>query len=244
MQGAMIFVPPILSVANAAARADYLSDEFYENNDGITEINDPLEPINRVVFQFNDKMYIWLMEPVATVYDQVVPWDLRGCIENFFWNLAEPVRLLNTLLQGRFTDAGNVVLRFAINSTLGVYGLGDPAEREFRIPPVRATMGGTFARWGVGDGFYLVVPLHGSSTLRDFTGTVIDGFGMTPYYTWTDDVYVKGSVYAGKATNSLSMHLGEYEELKDVLFDPYISFRNGYLQLRGKRKEFIDPNGE
>lgn len=235
--------PESASSANPQAGGDFLSDEFYEDVEGETEINDPLEPMNRVIFTFNDKVYFWVMEPVARVYGHVLPLDLRGCIYNFFWNLAEPVRFVNTLLQGRFADSGNVLLRFAVNSTLGVYGLGDPASHEFKIFQVEATLGGTFANWGMGDGFYLVVPLHGPSTLRDFTGTVIDSFGMTPYYTWTDDIYVMGGVYAGKQTNNLSMHLGEYEELKNVLFDPYVSFRNGFLQHRRKQREFqtADP---
>lgn len=227
-----------------AAGADFLSDEFYQDDEGAAEIYDPFEPLNRGIFNFNDKMYLWVMEPVASMYSRVVPLDLRGCIHNFFWNLAEPVRFVNTVLQGRFTDAGRVLLRFAVNSTVGVYGLGDPAEREFALPHVRATLGGTLARWGLGDGFYMVVPLHGPSTLRDFTGTIIDGLGMTPYYTWTDDLYVQGLIYVGKETNSLSMHLGEYEKLKNVLFDPYLSFRNGYMQLRREKSEFrtSDPD--
>jgi len=245
MQGACLLVPAGVTATGAGGGADFLNDDFYDEKGIETrEISDPLEPLNRVVFDVNDKMYIWVMEPLASMYSHVVPLDLRGCIDNFFWNLAEPVRFVNTLLQGRFTDAGNVLLRFVINSTGGVYGLGDPAGREFNLSKVVATMGGTFATWGIGDGFYLVVPLHGPSTLRDFTGTVIDGFGMTPYYTWTDDLYVQGAVYTGKATNSLSMHLGEYEKLKDVLFDPYISFRNGYMQLRREKPDFrsSDPD--
>lgn len=216
---------------------DFLSDDFYEFNIDDPGVQDPLESLNRVVFEFNDTMYIWVLEPVATVYSYAIPVDFRSCIYNFFRNLEEPVRLVNTLLQGRFTDAGEVLLRFVINSTLGVYGLGDAAARVFDFPPVEATLGETLARWGVGDGFYLVIPLYGSSTLRDFTGTLVDGFGITPYYTWTDDIYIMGAIYIGKETNKLSMHLGEYEELKNVLFDPYISFRNAYFQYRRKLRD-------
>jgi phospholipid-binding lipoprotein MlaA len=243
-QGAFLFAPVGVPAVSAAVGADFLSDEFYKDNNGGTGINDPLEPLNRVMFDFNDKMYIWVMDPVATMYSHAVPYDLRGSINNFFWNLSEPVRFLNSLFQGRFADAGTVLLRFAINSTLGVYGLGDPAAREFNLSQVVATLGGTLARWGLGDGFYLVIPLQGPSTLRDFTGSVIDGFGMTPYYTWTDDLYVQGAIYAGKETNNLSMHLGEYEKMKNVLFDPYISFRNGYFQHRREQPEFRTSDPE
>lgn len=224
-----------------AAGVDFLSDELYEEESCEPGIIDPLEPLNRVMFDFNDKMYFWLLEPVASLYSHILPFDLRGCINNFFWNLAEPVRFIHTVLQGRFTEAGQVMLRFAVNSTLGVYGLGDAAAGEFSLPPVNASLSGTLATWGVGDGFYLVVPLHGPSTLRDFTGTLIDNLVMTPYYTWTDDLYVQSAVYAGKSTNNLSMHLGEYEKMKDVMFDPYISFRNGYMQNRRQKSEFCHP---
>ena len=235
-------LPPLpLTSAVAGKKVDFLSDDFYEYDEDSTEVQDPLEPLNRVFFSFNDKLYFWVMEPVASVYSHMVPFDLRDCIDNFFRNLEEPVRFINSLLQGRFGDAGDVLTRFLINSTLGVYGLGDAASREFDFPPVEATLGETLATWGVGDGFYLVVPFYGSSTLRDFTGTMIDGFAMTPYYTWTDDIYDMAAIYAGRETNKLSMHLGEYEELKNVLFDPYISFRNAYFQYRRKVRGHTPP---
>lgn len=220
-----------------AGEVDFLNDDFYEFDIDDPGVQDPLESFNRVIFQFNDTTYIWVLEPVASLYSHVVPYDLRGCVYNFFRNLEEPVRFVNSILQGRVADAGEVLKRFVLNSTLGVYGLGDVATRVFDVPPVEATLGGTLAHWGVGDGFYLVVPLYGSSTLRDFTGTVVDSFGMTPYYAWTDDIYIMGSVYVGKETNKLSLHLGEYEELKKVLFDPYISFRNAYFQYRTKLRD-------
>jgi phospholipid-binding lipoprotein MlaA len=232
----------VVSSANSCYAADgeidYLSDDFYEDDPDISEYDlDRLETMNRAVFAFNDKMYTWVLEPVATAYSYVLPFDIRLCIYNFFRNLEEPVRLVNTLLQGRFADAGNVLVRFLVNSTCGIYGLADAADRVFDYPPVEATLGETLATWGVGDGSYLVVPLFGPSTIRDFTGTVVDGFGLTPYYTWTDDLYVISSIYFGKETNKLSMRLGEYEELKKVFFDPYVAFRNAYYQYRRKLRD-------
>lgn len=223
---------------------DFLSDEFYEKGLESEEYKlDRLEPFNRAVFAFNDKMYFWVLEPVATAYSHVVPSDLRMCIYNFFRNLEEPVRLVNTLLQGRFSDAGTVVVRFLINSTLGIYGLADAADRVFAYPPVEANLGETLGRWGVGDGSYLVVPLYGPSTIRDFTGSMIDGLALTPYYYWSDDFYVIGGTYMGKETNKISMHLGEYEDLKQVFFDPYVGFRNAYFQYRTRLRDDM-YNGE
>ncbi|MCL7488140.1 MAG: VacJ family lipoprotein [Desulfobulbaceae bacterium] len=235
----IFFIPgaTVLSQATAVfgrsgGQADFLSDEFYSAEAESELFNDPLEPMNRVMFTFNDRVYIWVMEPVATLYSEVVPWDIRGCINSFFRNLEEPVRFINTLLQGRFSDSVKILERFVINSTLGVYGFADAAGREFGINPVHASMGETLESWGIGDGLYLVIPLYGASTLREITGTVVDSLEMTPYYTWTDDLAVNGAIFAGKKTNDLSLHLGQYEEWKQLLFDPYISFRNAYFQYR------------
>ncbi|GAB4335206.1 MAG: VacJ family lipoprotein [Desulfobulbaceae bacterium] len=224
---------------------DFLSDDFYSEEAESEVFNDPLEPVNRLVFQFNDTLYIWVMEPVATLYSRVIPMDLRGCIENFFRNLKEPVRLVNTLLQGRFEDSLTVLVRFLINTTLGVYGLADAAGTDFGFSPVEATMGETLEKWGLGDGFYLVIPLYGPSTLREITGDVVDGVEMTPYYSWSDDLLVNGAIYVGKQTNSLSLRLGQYEEWKKLLFDPYVSFRNAYFQHRRTvRSKGTDEGGD
>lgn len=226
-------------------QVDFLNDEYYENGLETDEYKlDRLEPLNRAFFTFNDKMYFWVLKPVATGYSYIVPSDLRLCVYNFFRNLEEPVRFVNTLLQGRFADAGNVLIRFLINSTLGIYGLADAADRVFEYPPVEASLGETLAKWGVGDGSYLVVPFYGPSTIRDFTGTIVDGLGLTPYYYWTDDFYVMSATYLGKETNKISMHLGEYEELKQVFFDPYVGFRNAYFQYRTQLRDVLPENAE
>lgn len=236
-----VVIPSTLVYGSYDEPVDYLSDDFYSGEAESEEFYDPLESVNRLVFTFNDTMYIWVMEPVATLYSHVVPLDLRSCINNFFHNLQEPVRFINTLLQGRFSDSIEVLERFVINSTLGIYGLADAAGSEFGIMPVEGTMGETLETWGVGDGFYLVIPLYGPSTLREITGDIVEAAEMVPYYSWSDDLLVDGAIYVGKETNNLSMHLGEYEELKKLLFDPYISFRNAYFQYRRKvRHQTID----
>jgi len=238
-------IVPVVQVHADESHPDFLSDDFYEKGLESEEyILDRLEPINRAVFAFNDKAYLWVLEPLAKTYSYVVPFDLRICVYNFFRNLEEPVRFINTLLQGRFSDAGDVLVRFAINSTLGIYGLADAADRVFAHPPVEATLGETLALWGVGDGSYLVVPLYGPSTIRDFAGTMVDGLAITPYYSWSEDLSVIGGTYIGKETNKISMHLGEYEDFKKVFFDPYIGFRNAYFQYRRKLRDHTAENAE
>ncbi len=235
----LVLLPANAGLVHAAddGDVDFLSDEFYEQEPETISVYDPLEPMNRAIFTFNDRAYFWILKPVATGYAYVLPWEVRGCVSNFFNNLQEPVRFVNCLLQARFSDAGRVLARFLINSTGGVFGLADPATRDLDIPPVEASLGETLGRWGVGDGFYLVMPLFGSTTLRDFSGTVVDALAMTPYYSWSDDFLVNSGIYAEKEVNKISLHLGEYEDLKELSFDPYVSLRNAYFQYRRRMRD-------
>lgn len=215
--------------------ADLLSDDSYQTEE-VQTVADPIEPFNRAIFTFNDKFYLWVMDPVATGYSKVLPQDIRGCVDNFFSNLAEPVRSANCLLQGRFRDSGLVLSRFAINSVFGVFGLADPAGHEFEIAPVYASFGQTLSVWGIGDGFYLVAPLLGPSTARDFTGTMVDSVAKSTYSPWRNDDVAPWVMTATDKVNVTSLHLGEYQELKSLSFDPYVAFRNGYFQMRSKQR--------
>jgi phospholipid-binding lipoprotein MlaA len=216
---------------------DFLDDELYQDELSSIELYDPFESFNRAMFQINDTTYFYIFNPMAEGYSAIVPHDIRSTIWNFFRNIEEPVRFLNCLLQGRFSDAGTVLVRFFVNTIGGVAGLGDPAGRELGFERVEATLGQTMATWGLGDGFYLVVPFFGPSTLRDFTGTVIERVGLTFYYTFTDDWVTAGGIYIGKETNKLSLHPGEYENFKQMSLDPYVAMRNGYSQYRIKLRD-------
>ncbi len=233
---AAMTVPPACQAADDV-EVDFLNDDFYESEPEAEDVGDPLEPFNRAMFQFNDFTFTWVFNPVATGYSYVVPVDIRGAVGNFFYNLEEPVRALNALLQGRFSDAGTLLVRFLINTTGGVAGLGDPAGRELGFQAVEATLGETLGVWGIGDGFYLVVPFYGSTTLRDFTGDMVDGLVLSPYYYWVDGWDEAIGIYLGKETNKLSLHIGEYEDMKKLSFDPYVALRNGYFQYRKRLRD-------
>lgn len=220
---------------------DFLDDSFYEVLDEEESIADPLEPFNRSMFTFNDYSYTWVLEPIASRYSKLVPQDFRMVANNFCYNLQEPVRFFNTLLQFRFADAGTVLARFAINSIGGVGGLGDPAGHELGFKPVEAGLGETLASWGIGDGFYLVVPLFGPTTLRDFSGSVLDSLSMTPYYFLADSFEESFGIYMGKELNKLSLHLGEYESMKKLSVDPYTALRDGYFQRRKQARKESTP---
>ena len=227
-----VLIQPGVTLATESTTVDFFDEEFYEDEPNLVKVEDPLEPFNRVMFNVNDFSYTWLFDPAATGFSYVIPDDIRGVINNFFYNLQEPVRSLNALLQGRFSDAGTLLVRFLINTTGGIAGLGDPAGREFGFKAVDATLGQTLGTWGLGDGFYLVIPFYGPTTLRDFAGTVVDGLALTPYYYWANGWEDHAAIYLGKELSKLSFHLGEYEDLKKMSFDPYVAIRNIYLQRR------------
>lgn len=229
-----------LVFSEIAGAEDFLNDESYgDQGENTTGIYDPIEPFNRAIFTFNDTVFIWVFNPVATGYSKVVPVDMRSGIGNFFYNLGEPVRSVNCLLQGRFRESGQVISRFVINTIGGFFGLADPASKEFEMDRVKATFGQTFSVWGVGDGFYLVVPLLGPSTLRDFSGNVVETFATASYYPWNDDIVTSATVFSFQNVNYISLHLGAYEDIKSMSFDPYVAFRNGYFQTRNKISDHV-----
>ncbi len=215
-----------------------LNDDFFDDDDFPEHVEhiyyDPLEPMNRVFFEFNDKLYYWVMKPVNTVYTAVLPLDFRFSIGNFFVNLAAPIRLLNNLLQGKVSDAGIVLSRFLINSTLGVYGFGDPAWLDFGLEPKPEDFGQTLGVWGFGEGVYLCLPVIGPSNVRDSFGFAADAYTHPMVY-FVDDFWVSAGFYAESRVNLLSLNPDVYEDLKDYALDPYVSMRQVYLDYRRNR---------
>ncbi|MEA3548936.1 MAG: VacJ family lipoprotein [Thermodesulfobacteriota bacterium] len=207
---------------------DYLDDDFDEE----TKISDPLEPLNRVFFQVNDKLYFWILKPVAQGYSFVVPKVMRGCIENAFNNLLAPIRVVNTLLQGRVRDSGREVSRFLINSTIGILGMADPAKDEFGLYPCKEDFGQTLATYGIGNGIYICWPILGPSTLRDTVGLIGDSFLDPIHYLYQSDTEAGLAVYAGREVNYTSLVIGDYEAFVEASFDPYLAMRDAYIQWR------------
>ena len=194
---------------------------------------DPLEPVNRFMFGVNDVVYFWVLKPVMQVYVDAVPKPARTGIRNFFHNLATPARLVNCILQGKNAEADTELHRFAINTVVGVLGFGDPARDRWGLKPAEEDLGQTLAVYGLGDGFYLVWPLLGPSTLRDSVGMVGDAFLDPVRYVEPEAVSI--GISATSTVNSMSFHLGEYESLKAATVDPYIAMREAYVQYRKKQ---------
>lgn len=211
---------------------DLLGEEAeWEDDKELFEINDPLEPVNRVAFQFNDKLYFWVLKPVKEGYSNVLPEDIRIAIGNFFYNLAAPVNFVNTLLQGRFEDSGVVLSRFLINSTIGVFGLGDVAAVEFDLQPKRGDFGETLGVYGVGEGVYICWPVFGPSNVRDTVGIVGD-MQLHPYAWAGFDTASESIARGGEFVNRLSITPDVYEEIKRISLDPYVATREAYVDYR------------
>lgn len=203
---------------------------------------DPLEPMNRVFFVINDKLYDWLLAPLNTAYSAVLPGDVRSSIGKFTDNLSAPVRFINNLLQGKIFAAAVVFSRFVINSTLGVYGLADPAVDEFGLEPRPADFGQTLALLGVGEGAYLFLPLLGPTTVRDGLSFVGDA-ALHPMVWYEDDLLLSIGYYSVYKVNQLSLHPGYYEDIKTYAVDPYSSIRQLYLDLRRETIEGASGDG-
>ena len=193
-------------------------------------IADPIEPVNRVFFVFNDRLYFWLLKPVARGYAFIVPELLRVWIRNAFANIAMPVRLVNSLLQGKGKGAGRELARFTINSTIGMAGLIDTAKNDWEIPPSEEDTGQTLGTYGLGHGAYLVLPLLGPSSLRDGVGLAGDAFLNPLWYLVDRPTAIE--LYAGKTVNNTSLRIGEYEDIIAAAIDPYLAVRDGYIQHR------------
>ncbi|MFZ2446934.1 MAG: VacJ family lipoprotein [Syntrophobacteraceae bacterium] len=215
-------------------RAHAAIAESFETDESVpVAISDPYEPFNRSMFNLNDKIYFFVIKPVGTVYAAYFPPGFRGAIRNGFHNAFFPVRFINCLLQNKGDKAGTEVARFAINTTLGIGGLFDPAKTEFRIEKHEEDFGQTLAVWGAGTGSYWVVPVIGPTNTRDLVGYIVD-HAMDPLVWVPAEWYVSASVSAGKLFNNASLRIGQYEDFKKAAIDPYVSLRSAYQQYRVK----------
>ena len=187
-------------------------------------LSDPIEPVNRAFFRFNDAFYLWLLEPAARGYAYVLPSRGRVYINNFFTNLGFPGRALNCALQGDPGGMGVEVARFCTNTTVGILGFGDPATHYLELKPQKEDFAQTFAVYGLGPGFYINWPFFGSSSVRGTVGSVLDAPLYAPSYVPGLTLYER--------LNYTSLHLGQYEEMKAASLDPYIGIKNAYWQRR------------
>ncbi len=190
--------------------------------------HDPLEPLNRGVYRFNDAVDRAIARPVAKVYHDQLPDPIRSGISNAIDNLAYPTTIVNDLLQAKWRAALNDIGRFLLNSTFGLGGLFDPASKE-GLDKNDEDFGQTLGKWGVPPGPYLVLPFFGPSTLRD--GPMIYPERYTDLRGYLGDWETKWTLIAVGALDTRSELLSVDQALRNA-YDPYLFVRDAYLQRR------------
>ena len=195
---------------------------------------DSLESFNRNMFYVNERLDQYALRPVAVAYTNVMPNPLERGIDNFFSNLNEITNVVNDVLQGKFKQAGHDGGRFLINSTIGMAGLFDVAERAGISKSDGEDFGQTLAVWGVGEGPYLMLPLLGPSTLRDAPSKFIDSL-INPL-SYSDDVRARNSA---QALDLLTTRVSLLAVDQIATGDRYLFVRDVYLQ----RNRFLVNDG-
>lgn len=207
------------------------------------EANDPLEPMNRAIFDVNKTLDRNILKPVAIGYRDVVPADIRNSLRNFFNNVSSPVIFINDILQGQPGRAAETLMRFAINSTAGMLGLFDVAG-EYGLERHKEDFGQTLAVWGVDEGPYLMLPVFGPSNVRDTAGRIADSF-MNPFTYWAannDLTYAKIATTVVSGIDTRSRHIEELEDIEKNALDFYATLRSLYRQNR--RSEILNGDVE
>jgi phospholipid-binding lipoprotein MlaA len=204
--------------------------------------NDPFEPANRKILDFNLFIDRVALKPVAQGYVAVVPEVGRDAIRHFLDNLGEPIVFANNLLQGQFQRAGDTLGRFLTNTTFGVFGLMDPASKQ-GLEKQTGDFGQTLYSWGVPDGPYIVIPVLGPSDVRDGIGMGVDGYAdpwdhmAGNYHYW----YL-GLVRAGiDGIDQRARNLDTFDELQRNAIDFYAELRSLWRQHRASVLRHGEP---
>ena len=208
------------------------NSEDFETSNYEDEIYDPLESVNRIIFSFNNAADQIILEPISKGYRKL-PSPIQTGIGNFLNNLKMPLVVVNQLLQGQGGNAVETSGRFIINSTAGLLGLIDVAEKV-GLEQKQEDFGQTLATWGVGDGFYIVLPIFGPSNVRDASGMIltsitdpINAYAVTEGEGWFIPVKT-----ASNAINDRSKIIDEVNALRDNSLDYYAAVRSSYYQNR------------
>ncbi len=239
-----ITAPPLLLAADASSAGDedlynddLYSDDLYGDEDTADDdalIADPLETVNRGVFWFNDKCYFYLLKPIAKGW-RIVPQPVRTGLGNMFANLSTPIHIANAMLQLKFDSVGSETLRLLVNTTIGLGGFFDPAADLWKIDEKKEDFGQTLGYYGVGEGFYLVLPFLGASDLRDGIGMIPDSYAY-PVRWFADNEVVLG-VKGAATINGVSIDRDTYESIVNEQLDPYLFIRDAYIQHRRAQVE-------
>jgi phospholipid-binding lipoprotein MlaA len=215
--------------------------------DEVYNANDPLENVNRAIFDFNLFFDDWVLVPTAKAYRTVLPDPVRTGVRNFMDNLKSPITFFNDVLQAEPQRAADTLGRFLINTTVGVGGLFDVAE-NVGLHKHFEDFGQTFAVWGIPDGPYIMLPFLGPSNARDAVGTAT-GFFADPlniYLASQDLEYVSFIRTAIDAVDARSRNIELFDRIRSTSLDYYATVRSLYRQRRGadiRNEDSSQPSG-
>ena len=233
----LIFLTSLISFSAHAGSEG--QEELSKNSS--SEVKDCFEGINRGIFAFNQVLDNTIFEPLAKGY-RLLPSPIRSGTSNFLSNLSLVVTVPNNVLQGDIGLAGKNTARFAVNSTIGILGLFDPATKLGLNDYNKEDYGQTLGRWGVGEGCYIVLPVLGPSTARDTIGSLANYMGGDAWYNITvgqDTHYVSDfDYYASKGADGIDFRAKNLEAINNLeknSIDFYASVKSLYLQDRKKR---------
>jgi len=207
-----------------------LKDPFASESNA-PDMPDPFEDYNRFMFDFNEGFYDNIMEPVVREYRDVVNEDVRTGISNIFDNAMAPLKLVSSFLQGDFDKTGRVIGRTIINTTLGLGGMFDVADKAFDIKDVNEDLDQVLGAYGVPTGPYIVLPLFGPSSVRNVFGRA-GGMFLSPTYHFAPGIEVGGSLTVADQINDTSFIVDDIEQMEDSTIDKYESVRDFYGQYR------------
>ena len=194
--------------------------------------NDPLEPLNRAVYKFNDVLDRAVLKPVAQGYQDYIPSPMRTGVRNFFFNLYEPFTIVNNALQGKPGDAAGDTMRLIFNTTFGVFGLFDVAT-GWGLEPHSEDFGQTFGVWGFGEGWYLMLPLLGPSTARDAAGLGLQFvYDLDPMLHLITQDKPRYGAFALFFISERAELLSASEVLDTAAVDEYLQVREAFRQQR------------
>jgi phospholipid-binding lipoprotein MlaA len=209
---------------------DDLEDPFASKLD-TPDIPDPFEDYNRFMFDFNEEFYDGIMEPVVREYRDFVNEDIRLAIANIFDNAMAPLKLVSSFLQGDIDKVGRVIGRTVINTTLGLGGMFDVADKAFDIKDVNEDLDQVLGTYGVPTGPYVVLPLFGPSSVRNVFGRA-GGMFLSPTFHFAPGLEVGGALTVTEQVNGTSFIIDDIKQMDDSALDKYESVRDFYSQYR------------
>ncbi|MBY0572217.1 MAG: VacJ family lipoprotein [Undibacterium sp.] len=191
---------------------------------------DPLEGLNRAMFSVNESLDAAVIKPVAQAYQTIAPSFVQTGVANFFSNAGDVWTAVNNILQGNVADGVNDLMRFAVNTTIGLGGLLDIASAS-GMPKHRADFGQTLGVWGVPSGPYVVLPVLGASTLRDALATPIDLRGGNILFSQVSTA-ARNSSLVLRIVDKRASALDAVNLIDEAALDKYVFIRGAYLQRR------------